>query len=54
MQRPQAPDENLTMGLVVETRNQAGVLHELTGVIARAGGNITCTVQTGANAGQRH
>jgi len=30
-----------TMGLVVETKNQPGVLHELTGVIARAGGNIT-------------
>ena len=41
MQHQQAPDDSLTMGLVVETKNQAGVLHELTGVIARAGGNIT-------------
>lgn len=29
------------IGLVVETRNGPGVLHQLTGVIARLGGNIT-------------
>ncbi len=29
------------LGLVVETRNGPGVLHQLTGVIARMGGNIT-------------
>lgn len=34
-------DENETMGLVVETKNERGVLHQLTGVIARAGGDIT-------------
>jgi energy-converting hydrogenase B subunit Q len=37
----QLQDDSLTMGLVVETTNEAGVLHQLTGVIARAGGNIT-------------
>jgi energy-converting hydrogenase B subunit Q len=37
----QAHEEDSTMGLVVETKNEAGVLHQLTGVIARAGGNIT-------------
>ena len=37
----QAHEEDVTMGLVVETKNEAGVLHQLTGVIARAGGNIT-------------
>lgn len=41
MEQQEAYDENLTKGLVVETRNEAGVLHQLTGVIARAGGNIT-------------
>ena len=34
-------EDDLTMGLVVETTNETGVLHQLTGVIARAGGNIT-------------
>jgi len=34
-------DDNSTRGLVVETKNETGVLHQLTGVIARAGGNIT-------------
>ena len=39
--KQQLQDDSLTMGLVVETTNEAGVLHQLTGVIARAGGNIT-------------
>jgi energy-converting hydrogenase B subunit Q len=30
-----------TMGLVLETKNQRGVLHQLSGVIARHGGDIT-------------
>lgn len=34
-------EENTTRGLVVEVRNELGVLHQLTGIIARAGGNIT-------------
>ena len=37
----QVYEDDLTMGLVVETTNETGVLHQLTGVIARAGGNIT-------------
>lgn len=34
-------EESTTRGLVVEVRNELGVLHQLTGFIARAGGNIT-------------
>ena len=34
-------EENTTRGLVVEVKNELGVLHQLTGIIARAGGNIT-------------
>lgn len=34
-------EENATRGLVAEVRNELGVLHQLTGIIARAGGNIT-------------
>ena len=30
-----------TLALAVEVKNQRGVLHELTGVIARLGGDIT-------------
>ena len=37
----EAHEENTTRGLVVEVRNELGVLHQLTGIIARAGGNIT-------------
>lgn len=33
--------ESTTRGLVVEVRNELGALHQLTGIIARAGGNIT-------------
>ena len=35
--QPEVP----SLGLVVETHNQPGVLHQLTGVIARLGGDIT-------------
>lgn len=34
-------EENTTRGLVVEVKNELGVLHQLTGIIARSGGNIT-------------
>ena len=34
-------EESTTRGLVAEVRNELGVLHQLTGIIARAGGNIT-------------
>ena len=34
-------DENSTRGLVVEAKNELGVLHQLSGIIARAGGDIT-------------
>ncbi|MDE0433315.1 MAG: DUF5612 domain-containing protein [Bryobacterales bacterium] len=37
----EAHEENTTRGLVAEVRNELGVLHQLTGIIARAGGNIT-------------
>lgn len=37
----EAHEENATRGLVAEVRNELGVLHQLTGIIARAGGNIT-------------
>ncbi len=33
--------ESVTFGLSVETRNERGVMHQLTGVIARLGGDIT-------------
>jgi energy-converting hydrogenase B subunit Q len=39
----EAPDNN-TLGLVVETHNGPGVLHQLSGVIARMGGDITWVV----------
>ena len=34
-------EENTTRGLVVEVKNELGVLHQLTGIIARSCGNIT-------------
>ena len=37
----EAHEESTTRGLVAEVRNELGVLHQLTGIIARAGGNIT-------------
>ena len=37
----EAQDENATRGLVVEAKNELGVLHQLSGIIARAGGDIT-------------
>ena len=37
----EAHEENATRGLVAEVRNELGVLHQLSGIIARAGGNIT-------------
>ncbi|MEX1256366.1 MAG: DUF5612 domain-containing protein [Gemmatimonadota bacterium] len=37
-------EENAPLGLVVETRPGTGVLHQLTGVIARLGGDITWVV----------
>jgi len=41
MESESSQQENRTLGLVVETRNQRGVLHQLSGVIARLGGDIT-------------
>lgn len=43
---PTPPDEAL--GLVVETRSGPGVLHQLSGVIARMGGDITWVVILGS------
>ena len=37
-------EKNGTLGLVVETHNGPGVLHQLSGVIARLGGDITWVV----------
>ena len=36
-----AKQETVTFGLAVETKNERGVMHQLTGVIARLGGDIT-------------
>jgi len=37
-----APEESgESLALALEVKNERGVLHELTGVIARLGGNIT-------------
>lgn len=39
-----SPTQGATLGLVVETNRGRGVLHQLTGVIARLGGDITWVV----------